>query len=95
MDAENRKESVEVIRTTLPMAKLYGLTQNSNGRVPTMHSKFIMVDSKFTFISSANFSNIAVTESLELGIRTQRPFLAKQIKERVDGLILTGSLVRI
>jgi phosphatidylserine/phosphatidylglycerophosphate/cardiolipin synthase-like enzyme len=60
-----------------------------------MHAKYIVVDGNYTFLTSANFSNIAVDKSLEVGLLVSNSFIAGQFKRRIDDLLQEGFLVQV
>jgi phosphatidylserine/phosphatidylglycerophosphate/cardiolipin synthase-like enzyme len=59
---------------------------------PLMHAKFIVVDGHSTFLSSANFSNLAVDKSLEVGLLVHNSFVAHQFRLRIEEMLLDGLL---
>lgn len=95
VDAHERKEAVEILKSELPGARLLGLTKGAHQFPPLMHAKFIVVDGHSTFLTSANFSNIAVDKSLEVGLFVHNSFVAHQIKKRVEDLLDEGLLKEV
>ncbi len=91
VDPHHRPEHYQIVREQLAGARILGLKLDST-YATIMHAKFIMVDGNKTFITSANFSNAAATTSMELGVELAVPYLAKQIKDRVDSLVSEGTL---
>jgi phosphatidylserine/phosphatidylglycerophosphate/cardiolipin synthase-like enzyme len=90
VDVHNRPEAVAILKSELPGARLLGLSAQDNQNSPLMHAKFIVVDGHSTFLSSANFSNLAVEKSLEVGLLVQNSFVADQFKRRVEELLSSG-----
>lgn len=90
VDAHERKEAVEILKSELPGARLLGLTKAAHDFPPLMHAKFIVVDGNSTFLTSANFSKIAVDKSLEVGLLVHNTFVAHQFKKRVEDLLDEG-----
>jgi phosphatidylserine/phosphatidylglycerophosphate/cardiolipin synthase-like enzyme len=81
--------------TELKGARFLALTKGVQHSAAMMHAKYIVVDGHSTFLTSANFSNIAVDKSLEVGLLVNNAFIAGQIKKRVDDLLHEGLLERI
>ena len=96
LDIHHRADdSVKIIKSELKGAKFLGLAKDNQQYAAMMHAKYIVVDGISTFLTSANFSNIAVDKSLEVGLLVQNSFIASQIKKRIDGLLDEGFLVRV
>ena len=93
VDPHHLKDSADIVRQKLPHATLLALAKHAGQQPPRMHSKFLVVDGLYTFITSANFSVVAATESLETGILVRSDVLAAQMKEHVDTLRSSGELV--
>ncbi len=92
VDALTRPEAVEVLKAELPGARFLGLVRGTDHFPPVMHAKFIVVDGHSTFLTSANFSNIAVDKSLEVGLLVHNSFVAHQFKRRIEDLLDAGLL---
>ncbi len=92
VDEHHRPESVSILKSELQGARLLGLVKSQHQQPPLMHAKFIVVDGHSTFLSSANFSNIAVDKSVEVGLLVQNSFVAHQFKRRVEDLVDDGLL---
>ena len=95
VDMHDRPEALAILRNELPGARLLGLVKPQNQFAPLMHAKFIAVDGHSTFLTSANFSNLAVDRSLEVGLLVQNSFVAHQFKRRVEDLLDQGFLTTI
>ena len=95
VDALTRLEAVEVLKAELPGARFLGLVRGTDHFPPVMHAKFIVVDGHSTFLTSANFSNIAVDKSLEVGLLVHNSFVAHQFKRRIEDLLDAGLLESI
>lgn len=92
VDVHNRPEAVAILKNELPGARLLGLSAHENMGAPLMHAKFIVVDGHSTFLSSANFSNLAVDKSLEVGLLVHNSFVAHQFRLRIEEMLLDGLL---
>ncbi len=92
VDAHARKDAVEILKSELPGARFLGLVKGLQPYPPLMHAKFIVVDGHSTFLTSANFSNIAVEKSLEVGLLVHNSFVAHQFKRRIEDLLDDGFL---
>ena len=95
VDAHARKEAVDILKAELHGARFLGLTKSADQYQPLMHAKFIVVDGHSTFLTSANFSNIAVDKSLEVGLLVHNSFVAHQFKRRIEDLLDAGLLESI
>lgn len=95
LDIHNRPEATEIMKTELRGARFLGIASGAGRFEPMMHAKFIVVDGHSTFLTSANFSNIAVDKSLEVGLLVQNSFVAHQFKRRIDDLLTDGLLFRV
>lgn len=87
VDAHDRPEAVEILRKELKGARLLGIIKEGKNVTPKMHAKFIVVDGHSTFLTSANFSNLAVDKSLEVGLLVRNSFVAHQFKRRIEDLV--------
>lgn len=95
LDIHHRQDSAEIVKGELKGARFLGLAKKDNGFPPMMHAKFIVVDGVRTFLTSANFSNIAVDKSLEVGLLIQNTFIASQFKKRIDDMLIDHLLVSL
>jgi phosphatidylserine/phosphatidylglycerophosphate/cardiolipin synthase-like enzyme len=95
VDVHHRPEAIEILKAELFGARLLGLVKPGNEFAPMMHAKFIVVDGHSTFLTSANFSNIAVDKSLEVGLLVHNSFVAHQFKRRIEDLLDDGLLEQI
>ena len=95
VDNHHRPEAIDILRNELGGARLLGLVKGATQFAPMMHAKFIVVDGHSTFLTSANFSNIAVDKSLEVGLFVHNSFVAHQFKRRIEDLLDDGLLESI
>jgi phosphatidylserine/phosphatidylglycerophosphate/cardiolipin synthase-like enzyme len=61
----------------------------------SLHAKCVVVDTRTTFISSANFTEAALERNIELGLLASNPDLALQVTSFFDRLIEQELLVRV
>lgn len=95
VDAHERPEAVAILRKELKGARLLGIFKESEKAPPLMHAKFIVVDGHSTFLTSANFSNLAVDRSMEVGLLVRNSFVAHQFKRRIEDLVDDGLVEQI
>ena len=88
-------DSAKIVMAELKGARFLALSKNDQQSAAMMHAKYIVVDGISTFLTSANFSNIAVDKSLEVGLLVNNAFIAGQFKRRIDDLLHEGLLERI
>lgn len=88
-------DSAKIVMAELKGARFLALTKKDQQSAAMMHAKYIVVDGISTFLTSANFSNIAVDKSLEVGLLVNNVFIASQFKKRVDDLLQEGFLVQV
>lgn len=95
VDVHERPEAVAILRKELKGARLLGIIKDSDKAPPLMHAKFIVVDGHSTFLTSANFSNLAVDRSMEVGLLVRNSFVAHQFKRRIEDLFDDGLVEQI
>ena len=88
-------DSAKIVMAELKGARFLAIAKNDQQVAAMMHAKYIVVDGISTFLTSANFSNIAVDKSLEVGLLVNNAFIAGQIKKRIDDLLQEGLIVQI
>jgi phosphatidylserine/phosphatidylglycerophosphate/cardiolipin synthase-like enzyme len=88
-------DSAKIVMTQLKGARFLALAKDDKQFAAMMHAKYIVVDGNYTFLTSANFSNIAVDKSLEVGLLVSNSFIASQFKRRIDDLLQEGFLVQV
>ena len=76
-------------------AKLYydprGLEPNRNERA-AMHAKVVVVDRSVAFVTSANLTDRAQNDNIELGVLIRHAPIAKQLHDYFEGLCARGLL---
>jgi phosphatidylserine/phosphatidylglycerophosphate/cardiolipin synthase-like enzyme len=66
----------------------------SNGKPGSLHAKCIVVDGKYVFVSSANFTEAAQERNIEVGLLVQSPTLADRIRVFFDALLDVRFFIR-
>jgi phosphatidylserine/phosphatidylglycerophosphate/cardiolipin synthase-like enzyme len=73
--------SASEVAAQLAGAKVFQ-TRALEGKPVRNHAKFVIVDHRFLIVTSANFSWSAENQNVELGLRIDNPYLARQIEEQ-------------
>lgn len=79
----------------IPGCKLLTLADATDGSYQVLHSKFVVVDSKWAFVGSANFSDAASSKNVELGLQVHSETLARKILRDVQAFETQGVLVPV
>jgi phosphatidylserine/phosphatidylglycerophosphate/cardiolipin synthase-like enzyme len=79
----------------IPGCKLLTLADAADGSYQVLHSKFVVVDSKWAFVGSANFSDAAVGKNVELGLQVHSAAVARKILRDVQAFETQGVLVPV
>lgn len=79
----------------IPGCKLLTLADAADGSYQVLHSKFVVVDSKWAFVGSANFSDAASSKNVELGLQVQSAILARKILRDVHAFETQGVLITV
>jgi phosphatidylserine/phosphatidylglycerophosphate/cardiolipin synthase-like enzyme len=58
------------------------------------HAKCVVADRRWLFVSSANFTDAALSRNLEAGVLIDSQKLARQMETYLDGLIRKGRILR-
>jgi phosphatidylserine/phosphatidylglycerophosphate/cardiolipin synthase-like enzyme len=61
-------------------------------RSACLHAKFVVADSKQVFVSSANFTEAAQERNIEVGVFSENPRLAEELRVHFQTLIDHGYL---
>ncbi|MEJ1113273.1 DISARM system phospholipase D-like protein DrmC [Paenarthrobacter sp. CCNWLY172] len=77
----------------IPGCKLLTLGKAVDGSYQVLHSKFVVVDTKWAFVGSANFSEAASSKNVELGLQVHSATLARKITRDVQAFETQGVLV--
>jgi phosphatidylserine/phosphatidylglycerophosphate/cardiolipin synthase-like enzyme len=87
VDRKLQKETGDLLQQQLPGARLwtYSLTDDST-YPPRQHAKFVVVDEKAAFVTSANFSDAAAKRNLECGLLSRDAGMARGIKSQLETL---------
>lgn len=65
------------------------------GKVTSLHAKCVVVDRRVLVVSSANFTQAALTRNIELGLEVRATTLAGKVEQFFTRLIAAGRLVRV
>ncbi len=79
----------------IPGCKLLTLADAADGSYQVLHSKFVVVDSQWAFVGSANFSDAAVGKNVELGLQVHSKMLARKILRDIQAFETQGVLVPV
>lgn len=77
----------------IPGCKLLTLADASDGSYQVLHSKFVVVDAKWAFVGSANFSSAASSKNVELGLQVHSGTVARKILRDVQAFETQGLLI--
>lgn len=77
----------------IPGCKLLTLADAPDGSYQVLHSKFVVVDSKWAFVGSANFSSAASSKNVELGLQVHSETLARKILRDIQAFQTQGLLI--
>lgn len=79
----------------IPGCRLLTLADAADGAYQVLHSKFVVVDSQWAFVGSANFSDAAVEKNVELGLQVHSRMVARKILRDVQAFETQGVLVPV
>lgn len=79
----------------IPGCRLLTLADDGEGTYQVLHSKFVVVDSQWAFVGSANFSDAAVEKNVELGLQVHSRMVARKILRDVQAFETQGVLVPV
>lgn len=79
----------------IPGCRLLTLADAVDGSYQVLHSKFVVVDSKWAFVGSANFSDAASSKNVELGLQVHSEMLARKILRDVQAFETQKVLVSV
>lgn len=77
------KPTTGEIASELSPAIVFRTKKDSRGVRPRNHAKFIAIDHRFLFVTSANFSKSAEQMNIELGLRIDDPILTQGIEKQM------------
>lgn len=77
----------------IPGCKLLTLADQTELSYQVLHSKFLVVDSEWAFVGSANFSDAASSKNVELGVQVRSSNLARKIHSDIQSFEAQGILV--
>ncbi len=93
MDTRERSDHATMVRAVLPKARMWTLSEPEDGSWAIQHSKLITVDDSVSFVTSANFSSAAAHRSLECGVHSSDPNVARALRTHLELLRQNGILV--
>lgn len=79
----------------IPGCRLLTLADAPDGSYQVLHSKFVVVDSRWAFVGSANFSNAASYKNVELGLQVHSETLARKILRDIRAFETQGVLISV
>ena len=81
----------------LPLPAIYFApqTETEAGKRITLHAKTVVVDDRWAFVTSANFTEAAHARNIEAGVLLEHPELAMMLAAQFRGLRETGLLRRM
>lgn len=79
----------------IPGCRLLTLADAADGAYQVLHSKFVVVDSQWAFVGSANFSDAAAGKNVELGLQVHSKVLARKILRDVRAFETQGLLIPV
>lgn len=93
VDTFQRADHAAIVSEALPQARLWTLAKPDDGTWAIQHAKLISVDDRIAFVTSANFSSAAANRSLECGMRSADPGIARGIRQHLERLHQNGVLI--
>lgn len=79
----------------IPDCRLLTLAEAPDGSYQVLHSKFVVVDARWAFVGSANFSDAAIEKNVELGLQAHSQTLARKILRDIQAFEMQGVLVPV
>lgn len=92
VDVVERSETASALAHAVPRARIYGYHHEVAGTVGLQHSKVLVIDGHYTFVTSANLSVAALERNLEAGVLIDSLVLAGNITRRIADLVASGHL---
>ncbi len=92
VDVVQRMETARVLARAVPRATVYGYHHRVGDQPGLQHSKVLVIDGRFTFVTSANLSVAAVERHLETGVLLDDPVVASRVSRRVVDLVASEHL---
>jgi phosphatidylserine/phosphatidylglycerophosphate/cardiolipin synthase-like enzyme len=93
-----RKFSADFLRSSWPFHPrpmiyyLPGSLENQGSGLASVHAKLIVLDERWVYLGSANFTTAAFERNLEAGIRLRSATMARQLTEYFRRMIREGHL---
>ncbi|MDQ0425573.1 DISARM system phospholipase D-like protein DrmC [Cellulomonas iranensis] len=95
VDVVERAETARALAHAVPRATVYGYHHEVRGQVGLQHSKILVIDGRFTLVTSANLSVAAVERHLEAGVLLDDPAVASRVSRRVADLVASAHLRQV
>lgn len=80
-------DSIQLLKKQLPDAKFYIWNSTNENQTASVHAKCAIVDDKIALITSANLTNRAMSENMELGVILREGHLPRQLYKHFEALI--------
>ena len=93
VDVKMRRDCADDVRSALPGARLWTLAEPEDAPWAIQHSKVITVDDRASLVTSANFSDAAVSRSLECGLLDRDASTAGALRRHFDLMYTSKILV--
>lgn len=68
---------------------------NNDGPRGCLHAKCIVIDDRWAFVTSANFTEAAQERNIEAGVLVDRTYFAQALSAQFQSLVDAGAIVRI
>ena len=91
-DVIQRSETASALARAVPRATVYGYHHKIADKAGLQHSKVLVIDGRFTLVTSANLSLAAVERNLEAGVLLDDPVVASRVSRRVADLVASEHL---
>ncbi|WP_110850821.1 DISARM system phospholipase D-like protein DrmC [Georgenia satyanarayanai] len=92
VDVVMQGATAELLRRAVPRATVYGYHHHVGEQAGLQHSKVLVIDGRFTFVTSANLSIAAVERHLEAGVLLTDVAVAAGVSRRIADLAAAGHL---
>lgn len=87
VDVVQQGETARVLARAVPRANVYGYHHHVGEHPGLQHSKVLVIDGRYSFVTSANLSTAAIERHLEAGVLLDDPTIAGRIARRVADLV--------
>ena len=87
-------DSVKAMQGSVPSANVYVWEKDESG-IGAMHAKCAVADGKTAFITSANLSEAAMENNMELGVLIRAGHLPDELHRHLEALAITEKIKRV